>query len=76
VPANVTDDLPRGGKRTYGFDTITRLPVLVTTVDDKGQEVEYYRYDRVQLSVKLDDADFNPDKLWVPAPTQTGAARP
>ena len=31
--------------------------------DDGGQEVEYYWFDRIQYPVRLDDDDFNPDKL-------------
>jgi hypothetical protein len=76
VPAGVADDLPRGGKRLYGFDTETRLPVLLVTTDDKSEEVEYYRYDRILMPGKLDDADFNPDKLWAPPPTNTAQAKP
>ncbi len=64
VPPGVDPTLPRGGKRLYGFDPDNHLPVLVTTRDDKGQEVEYYRYDRLQYPVRLDDDDFNPDKVW------------
>ena len=56
--------MPRGGKRYYGFDAENHLPVLVTARDDKGQEVEYYRYDRLQYPVRLDNDDFDPDKLW------------
>jgi hypothetical protein len=56
--------LPRGGRRLYFFDPDSKLPLLVTAVDDRGQEVEYYRYDRLQYPVKLDNDDFNPDKLW------------
>jgi hypothetical protein len=37
---------------------------LLVTRDDRGQEVEYYHYDRLQFPVRLDDADFNPDRLW------------
>jgi hypothetical protein len=64
VPPGLDQSLPRGGKRLYGFDPQSHLPVLLTTRDDKGQEVEYYRYDRLQYPVRLDDDDFNPDKLW------------
>jgi hypothetical protein len=64
VPAGAEAELPGGGKRLYGFDPETYMPVLVVTTDNRGQEVEYYRYDRLQLSVRLDDDDFNPDKLW------------
>ena len=64
IPPGLESELPRGGKRLYGFDPDNHLPVLVVTRDDKGQEVEYYRYDRLQISVRLDDDDFNPDKLW------------
>ena len=37
-------------------------------IDERGQEVEYYRYDRLQAPVHLDAADFNPDKVWAPQP--------
>jgi hypothetical protein len=68
IPPNVEDAMPRGGKRLYGFDTTSCLPVLLVCVDDKGQEVEYYRYDNL-MKVKLDDADFNPDNLGAPTKT-------
>jgi hypothetical protein len=57
-------NLPRGGHRQLYFNVATRLPVLVITKDERGQEVEYYRFDRFQTRVKLDDDDFNPDKLF------------
>jgi hypothetical protein len=63
-PAGIDASLPRGGKRLYGFDLVSHLPVLVTARDEKGQEVEYYRYDRLQYPVRLDNDDFDPDKLW------------
>jgi hypothetical protein len=63
-PAGIDPAFPRGGKRLYGFDADNHLPVLVSARDDKGQEVEYYRYDLLQLSVGLDNDDFDPDKLW------------
>jgi hypothetical protein len=55
--------LPKGGTRQRYFDAASHLPVLVITRDERGQEVEYYRFDRFQYPVKLDDDDFNPDKL-------------
>jgi hypothetical protein len=64
VPPGLDAELARGGKCMYGFDPDSHLPVLVITRDDKGQEVEYYRYDRIQFPVKLDGDDFDPDKLW------------
>jgi hypothetical protein len=73
VPHGVDPALPRGGRRLYGFDTQNHLPVLVVTQDDKGQEVEYYRYDRLQYPVRLDDDDFDPDKLWGKAPVRPAA---
>jgi hypothetical protein len=63
-PAGIDPSLPRGGKRLYGFDPESHLPVLVTARDEKGQEVEYYRYDRLQYPVRLDNDDFDPDRLW------------
>jgi hypothetical protein len=56
--------LPRGGRRLLAFDPATQLPVLLITQDDTGREVEYYCYDLFQFPVKLDDDDFNPDRLW------------
>jgi hypothetical protein len=57
-------NLPRGGRRWLMFDPASRMPVLVITQDETGHEVEYYCYDRIEWPVKLDDDDFNPDKLW------------
>jgi hypothetical protein len=56
--------LPRGGRRWLMFDPASRMPVLVMTQDESGHEVEYYCYDRIEWPVKLDDDDFNPDRLW------------
>jgi hypothetical protein len=64
IPGGAEADLPRGGRRLYGFDPESHLPVLVTTTDDRGQEVEYYRYDRLQAPVRFDDDDFDPEKIW------------
>jgi hypothetical protein len=64
IPPGVEELLPRGGRRLYGFDPDSDLPLLVVTRDERGQEVEYYLYDRLQFPVKLDNDDFNPDKLW------------
>jgi hypothetical protein len=58
--------LPRGGRRIFGFDPTSHLPVLVITSDDAGNEAEFYGYDRIQYPVHLDDDDFNPEKLWAP----------
>jgi len=67
LQAGVDPLLPDGGRRTYYFDPVTNLPTVILGVDKSGREMEYYRYDRLQLGVHLDDADFNPDLLW-PAP--------
>jgi hypothetical protein len=56
--------LPHGGKRLWMFDGSNHLPVLVSTQDAEGHEVEHYCYDRIQFGLPLDDADFNPDVLW------------
>jgi hypothetical protein len=64
MPPGADPNLPHGGRRQLYFDTVSHLPVLVITKDERGQEVEYYRFDRFQKNVKLDDDDFNPDKLW------------
>ncbi len=70
IPPGVDPDVPRGGRRLCMFDLTARLPVLVITFDAAGTEVEYYCYDRLQYPVKLDDDDFNPDKLWPASPAK------
>jgi hypothetical protein len=64
IPARAETALPLGGRRFYYFDPKTHLPVLIVTQDDKGHEVEYYRYDKIIVNYKLDDSDFDPDRLW------------
>src|SRR5262249_5603257 len=64
LPPGAEPGLPRGGRRTLFFDVNSHLPALAVTQDERGHEVEYYCYDRFQFPVKLDDDDFNPDKLW------------
>ncbi|MFQ3592196.1 MAG: DUF1571 domain-containing protein [Gemmataceae bacterium] len=64
LPPGADPTLERGGKRTYYFDPDTHLPMLITAFDERGEEVEYYFYDRLQRAVKLDDYDFDPDHLW------------
>jgi hypothetical protein len=64
LPPGLDPVLPGGGRRVYWFDPATGLPLVMQTRDASGVEVEYYHYDRLQLSVGLDDADFDPDLLW------------
>jgi hypothetical protein len=64
IPAGLDPSLPNGGRRLFFFDPVQHLPVLVITRDETDHEVEYYCYDHFQFPVKLDDDDFNPDKLW------------
>jgi hypothetical protein len=64
IPPGIESELPNGGRRLMYFDPDWKLPLLVVTYDDKGNEVEYYRYDRLMTPANLDDDDFNPDKLW------------
>jgi hypothetical protein len=71
IPPGVEGPLPRGGRRLYVFDPETDLPLVIHTHDERRQEVEYYRYDRLQYPVRLDADDFNPDKLW-PRPANPG----
>lgn len=66
LPPGAEPELPRGGRRLICFDPDCQLPTLVVTYDDKGNEVEYYRYDRLITPANLDDDDFNPDKVWTP----------
>jgi hypothetical protein len=64
LPPGYDAGLPRGGKRWIMFDPRSHLPVMLITHDETGHEVEYYCYDRLAFPVKLDDADFDPAKLW------------
>jgi hypothetical protein len=64
IPPHAEPQLPLGGRRLWGFDPVGKLPVLILTQNEAGHEVEYYCYDRFQFPVRLDDDDFNPDKLW------------
>jgi hypothetical protein len=63
-PADREPEIPGGGRRLVCFDPATRFPVLSLTYDTAGREVDFYCFDRFQLDVKLDDDDFNPEKLW------------
>jgi hypothetical protein len=76
IPPAVEPELPRGGRRLIYFDPDWHLPMLVITYDDKGKEVEYYRYDRLITPVPLDDDDFNPDKLWPRQPPTPQQGKP
>jgi hypothetical protein len=65
IAPGVESGLPRGGARWWFFDTTIRLPVLIVTHDDRGEEVEYYCYERFRLPLdRFGDDDFNPDLLW------------
>jgi hypothetical protein len=64
LPPNHEGLFPSGGQRTWHFDRVDGLPVLVITIDHRGQEVEYYCHDRIQAPANLGDDDFNPYKLW------------
>lgn len=69
IAPKVEEALPRGGHRWCFFDPENHLPTLIVTQDERGKEVEYYRYERWGLGANLDDDDFDPDKLWSqPAP--------
>jgi Protein of unknown function (DUF1571) len=64
IPPRVDPSLPKGGRRWCYVDPECSLPALIITHDERGQEVEYYRYDRYLFPANLDDADFDPDLLW------------
>ncbi|MCS6849862.1 MAG: DUF1571 domain-containing protein [Gemmataceae bacterium] len=70
LPPGAEPTLPRGGRRLCFFDPRHRLPVLLVTYDESGRQVEYYCYDRLQYPVRLDDDDFDPNKLWGRSPAQ------
>ncbi len=64
VPAGVESALPGGGRRLWCFAADSHLPVLISTRDGTGHEVEYYCYEQINYPVQLTDEDFNPDHLW------------
>jgi Protein of unknown function (DUF1571) len=64
VPPQCDPLLAKGGQRWWFFDMTNHLPVLLIAQDETGREVEYYCHDHIQFPVRLDDDDFNPDKLW------------
>jgi hypothetical protein len=64
LPPNREPEAPQGGRRLLGFDPMTKWPVFSTTFDPNGREIDYYCFDRFQLNVRLDDDDFDPEKLW------------
>jgi hypothetical protein len=60
--------LPKGGKKMVYFDMKDTsasygFPVLVTTHDETGREVEYYCFTQFKNPAKLTDADFDPARL-------------
>lgn len=59
---------PNGGKRTYYFDTKEKSPsfglsVLTFATDAKGNEAEYYLFEKVKSPADLTDAHFDPKRL-------------
>jgi hypothetical protein len=64
VPPNVEAGLSKGGLRYYYFDESVGMPVLIVTFDHNRHQVEYYHFDLLQSEIGLDDADFDPAKLW------------
>ena len=62
IPEKLEPLLPKGGQRWYHFDATSGLPVLTIAHDATG-EVEYYCNDHIQFPVRLDDEDFNPERL-------------
>jgi hypothetical protein len=72
VAAGTDVDLPHGGRRFFGFDPQSHLPVLALLHDERDREIEYYRFDRMQLGLHLDDADFDPDRLWAKIENRPG----
>lgn len=63
LPPGVDDDVPRGGRRLFGFRPDNFMPVLSILYDHRDQEIEYNRFDRLMLGINLDEADFDPEQL-------------
>ncbi len=74
VPPNGDEDIPRGGRRLIGFHSQLHLPVLCILHNEVGQEVSYFRFDRLELNVHLTDADFDPANMG-PPPAKPGPAK-
>jgi hypothetical protein len=68
LPPRADDDAPRGGRRLIGFEPNLQLPVLAILYDEHNQEVDYYRFERLQLDVHLNDNDFDPEQMGQPNP--------
>lgn len=64
LPPGFAPEVPQGGKRLYFFDPTSHLPVVSITLDTAGTEVDFACFDRFQCDIRLDEQDFNPDKLW------------
>jgi hypothetical protein len=63
IPPGIEEALPNGGQRLWCFDTTLRFPVLIVTLDNQGQEVEYYCFDRFLFTGPIADDEFNPANL-------------
>jgi len=63
IPPNIEPEVPRGGRRMIGFHSQLFLPVLNEMYDEIGQEVGYYRFDRLELGVRLEETDFDPARI-------------
>jgi hypothetical protein len=64
IPPGAEKGMDRGGQRLWFFDPELNLPLLTITTDSGGQELEYSCYHHFLVSVRLSDADFNPNTLW------------
>ena len=64
IPAGAEPGLPKGGVRYYYFDDAMGMPVVIVTFDHTRHQVEYYHFDRLQAEISLDEADFDPARLW------------
>ncbi len=72
LPSGIENELPKGGRRLVCFDPQSSLPMLIITYDENNEEVEYYKYDRFQFPIRLDENDFNPDALWTKPKVASG----
>jgi hypothetical protein len=68
IPPGGDSLLPEGGLRTTFFDAEATspsfgLPVLLTTFNARGKPEEYYAFDRFMINSKLDDKDFDPNRV-------------
>lgn len=66
-PPGADLDVPNGGKRLIGYHPKLMIPVMTILYDERDRELEYNRFDRILLNIRLDDSDFDPGNMGKPS---------